>query len=137
MKTIKNNAVLVLYLPDRRHIIVQDRRGHKPPLWGYFGGGLEAGETPLQALLREIREELDVELTASQVEFWGRCEDDLPDLKYTIHVFAHLFAGDPATLTVLEGAGLEVVTPEEMLTRCDPGGPDDAITRLALSKLHP
>lgn len=135
MKTVKNNAVLVMYLPDRRHIIVQDRTGYKLPLWGYFGGGLEEGETPIQGLLREMKEELNLQLGASDVEFWGRCTGDSPELSYTVHVFGHLFTGDPAELIVLEGAGLDVVTPGVMLSRCAPGGPDEAITLLAMESL--
>ncbi|GGJ37885.1 NUDIX domain-containing protein [Deinococcus roseus] len=135
MKTLKNNAVLVLHLPDGKHIIVQDRRGYKPPLWGYFGGGLEAGETPLQAILREIREELDLHLQSEDVELWGCCTGETQHMMYTIHVFGHAFSGDPAALTVLEGAGLDVVIPQEMLTRCEEGGPDEAITKLVMEKL--
>lgn len=33
-----------------------------PGTWGFFGGKMEAGETPLEAVRREIREELELEL---------------------------------------------------------------------------
>lgn len=135
LKTIKNNAVLVLFLPDRQQIIVQNRDGHRPPPWGYFGGGLEAEETPLDAILREIREELNLSLQAEDVTLWGCCTGETPEMAYTIHVFGMLFSGDPSKLEVLEGAGLDVVTPEEMLQRCAVGGPDEAITQLAMQKL--
>ena len=59
-----NNALLIPYRPadhpEAGLMLVQDRRGHRPPPWGFFGGGMEAGETPLQAVLRETWEELGV-----------------------------------------------------------------------------
>lgn len=42
---------------------LQLRDGHVrafPGCWGLFGGGLESGETPYQAIVREVREELEL-----------------------------------------------------------------------------
>ena len=68
-----NNALLIPYHPadhpDFRQMLVQDRRGHRPPPWGFFGGGMEAGETSLQAVLRETREELGVRLSPNDIQF--------------------------------------------------------------------
>ncbi len=40
-----------------------------PGHWGFFGGEVEAGETPVKAIGREIREELGLDLNAWQ-ELW-------------------------------------------------------------------
>ena len=48
---------------DRRLLIGQRRRTDSSPLkWEFPGGKVKAGETPVQALTRELREELDVTL---------------------------------------------------------------------------
>ncbi len=57
----RNVAVLLLY-NDRKEILLQHRTSDAerlPNYWAFFGGGLEDGETPEQALAREIREELE------------------------------------------------------------------------------
>jgi mutator protein MutT len=50
-----------------------------PGLFGFFGGGVEIGESPEQALVREILEELTIEITSytflGHYEFYGRIAD--------------------------------------------------------------
>ena len=47
---------------DRRVLIAQRPEGkHMANMWEFPGGKLEPGETPEAALIRELREELDVE----------------------------------------------------------------------------
>lgn len=57
-------AVAVLRCGDR--VLLQKRRGtgHLDGLWEFPGGKIEANESPLQALLREVREETGIELPA-------------------------------------------------------------------------
>src|SRR5262252_1145936 len=53
----------VIEREDRRLLIGQRRRTDSSPLkWEFPGGKVKAGETPVQALTRELREELDVTL---------------------------------------------------------------------------
>ena len=53
-----------LFIPynSKGELFLQDREGHKPPPWGFFGGGIDEGETPIQAVIREAKEELDLDL---------------------------------------------------------------------------
>jgi 8-oxo-dGTP pyrophosphatase MutT (NUDIX family) len=58
----------ILVTPDRRFLM--QRRDDIPQIWypgawGLFGGGIDPGETEHQALRRELKEELDLELGAA------------------------------------------------------------------------
>lgn len=59
-------AVAVILLTPERHLLLQ-RRDDKPEIWypgywGCFGGGIDPDETPAEALVREVREELSIGL---------------------------------------------------------------------------
>jgi len=55
----------VLLLDDGRYVMqLRDERPDIffPGHWGCFGGGVDGGETPRQALARELREELELDI---------------------------------------------------------------------------
>jgi len=61
---IRNVSVLILY-NERKEVLLQHRAKDAkrlPDHWGFFGGGIETGETPKQALARELVEELDYKI---------------------------------------------------------------------------
>ena len=81
MKTIR---VVAAVIRDGRRIFAT-QRGYGPwkDWWEFPGGKIEEGETPEAALVRELREELDTEITVgeklalgegerSKLEFLGR-----------------------------------------------------------------
>jgi len=57
-------VALIIFYDKQGRILLQDRTGLSKAgeLWGYFGGGIEPGETPEQAVIRETREELSYTL---------------------------------------------------------------------------
>ena len=83
-----------------------------PNCWDFFGGHLEKGETPEQALAREVKEELGVELKTWQ--FFRRYEclsgDVYPNIKYIYHAQIGAHAAD---LRLNEGQRLAAIAWEE------------------------
>ncbi len=65
IKTISRySAHIILYDDDRRILLQQrsDTATNFPGVWGFFGGGSKAGETPQRTIQRETREELSYRL---------------------------------------------------------------------------
>lgn len=59
---VKRFANAVLVLGDFYILQLRDEHARAcPGQWGLFGGGIEDGETPRAALIRELREELEIE----------------------------------------------------------------------------
>ena len=57
---VRDVSVLILYT-STGHLLLQHRSDDAfrlPGYWAFFGGGIEQGENPTEALKREIREEL-------------------------------------------------------------------------------
>jgi mutator protein MutT len=63
-------------------------------LWEFAGGVVEAGEDPRDAVVREMKEELD--LTVEPQELFGIFEDENETLKISVRVFScRIIAGVP------------------------------------------
>ena len=59
------NATSIILFDENKKILLQLRTKDapfSPSKWGYFGGGIEEGETPLEAVKRECYEELEYQL---------------------------------------------------------------------------
>jgi len=97
-----NKALLIPY-NSQREILIQDRRNYKKPDWGFFGGGIEDGETPLQAVIRETKEELDLDITPDDIQRVGFQISNFNG----VHVirYLYLYRTDQKDFTVFEGQG--------------------------------
>jgi 8-oxo-dGTP diphosphatase len=93
------NARLLIYLRDDKPEIPF------PNHWDFFGGHLENGETPEQALVREVKEELGVELTGWQLFRIYNCDhgDVYPNIK---HIYWTRIDKVSQELTLCEGQRL-------------------------------
>ncbi len=70
--------------------------------WEFPGGKMEAGETPEEALVREIREELSAEISVD--EFLCTVEYDYPKFHLTMHCFLCSLIGEALHLNEHEAA---------------------------------
>ncbi|MDP2655539.1 MAG: NUDIX domain-containing protein [bacterium] len=69
--SVRNVSVLVLF-NEKKKILLQHRSKDAlrlPDYWAFFGGGIEGGETPEQALAREIFEELEYDVVVPRLIF--------------------------------------------------------------------
>lgn len=104
-------VVAALIWQDNKFMICQ-RPAHKARglLWEFVGGKIEAGETGEQALARECREELDIEVCAGDIFF--EVTHKYPDI--TVHLTVYNAVIKEGVPRLLEHAALKWITPEEI-----------------------
>lgn len=112
-----NRKALIVPINARRQIFIQDRRGHKKPNWGYFGGEIERDETPLEAVMRETKEELDIDIKPDELKYLGISTTLWNNHKIIRYVY--LYPTEQKTFTVLEGKGGHWLNFQEVRKRLD------------------
>jgi 8-oxo-dGTP diphosphatase len=87
MKTIKVVAAVICDSITQKKKIFATARGYGEfkGLWEFPGGKIEAGETPQQALCREIMEELDTKIKV--YDLIDTVEYDYPDFHLSMDCF--------------------------------------------------
>ena len=78
--------------------------------WEFPGGKVEVGESREEALVREIREELSVDIEVS--EFLMTVEHTYPDFHLTMHVFKCVL--DQGEITLNEHVALKWLSLDEL-----------------------
>ncbi|HEY2920408.1 MAG TPA: NUDIX domain-containing protein [Candidatus Binatia bacterium] len=112
---MKQIAQVLLFDRDRKLLIYL--RDDKPDIpfpnyWDFFGGHVEEGETPEKALVREVEEELAIDLTEWKFVRSYECVDDdvYPNVKY---IYRAQIDKRPAELVLSEGQRLTSIAMEE------------------------
>ena len=87
MKTVKVVAAVICDSIREKKSIFATARGYGEfkGQWEFPGGKIEEGETPQQALVREIQEELDTKITVS--DLIGTIEYDYPTFHLSMDCF--------------------------------------------------
>lgn len=100
MKTIHVVAAII----EKDELVLATQRGHGEfkGRWEFPGGKMEPGETPEQALIREIREELDIEILIEQ--YLCTVDHDYPTFHLTMHCFICSLVKGELTLREHEAA---------------------------------
>lgn len=108
MKTVE--VVAAIIKKDGRIFATQRGYGDWKDYWEFPGGKVEAGETRGQALMREIREELDTEIRIDK--YLTTLEWDYPQFHLTMHCYLCSLVTD--TLHLLEHEAARWLSKEEL-----------------------
>ena len=108
---VRNVSVFILYTATGK-ILLQHRThdaSRMPNYWAFFGGGLEAGESPTRALEREVFEELSYQVQNPYLLLTQtfREEED----ENTKYVFVEQYQNQPLQLG--EGQAMGWFSPDE------------------------
>jgi len=77
--SVKNNKILLVRVRDNT-------------IWYFPGGKIDDGETPLQTLIRELDEELNIQMQSSELKYLGEVVTDNHDRTDTVSV--HCYTGE-------------------------------------------
>lgn len=97
---------------DRQILIAQRKQGaHEGLLWEFPGGKLESGESPEDGLIREIKEELDIDIAVEDIfKVVAHCYDKERHVLLLVYLCQYL-RGKPKTKDCQD---FRWVTPDEM-----------------------
>ena len=100
MKTIE--VVAAVIIRDGKVFSTQRGYGDWKGWWEFPGGKMEPGESPEEALVREIREELDAEISVGRL--LDTVEWDYPSFHLTMHCYICSLVSDSMHLNEHEAS---------------------------------
>ena len=110
MKTIE--VVAAIIIKDGEVFATQRGYGEWQGWWEFPGGKIEPGETPQEALVREIREELDADISVGAL--LETVEWDYPTFHLTMHCYLCTLLSDSLNLNEHQAAAW--LTPQTLFT---------------------
>ena len=110
MKTIE--VVAAIIIKDEEVFATQRGYGEWQGWWEFPGGKIEPGETPQEALVREIHEELDADISVGAL--LETVEWDYPTFHLTMHCYLCTLLSDSINLNEHQAAAW--LTPQTLTT---------------------
>lgn len=108
MKTIQVAAAIICR--DNQIFATQRGYGRFQGGWEFPGGKIEEGEDPVHAVIREVKEELDTEISVQKLYY--TLDYDYPD--FHLHMLCYLCRIQNGKLTLLEHQDARWLTREEL-----------------------
>lgn len=109
-------AGAVLIRKDGKILLqLRDEHGSNPGKWGTFGGGIEKNETPIKAIIREIKEELGI--TIFKEDLKKEYKITFPFKKY--YIYEIKLKSNNKKLVLNEGKEMRFMTVNEILDHKD------------------
>ncbi len=105
--------VVAAYIKRDEQLLLTKRPANKAQggLWEFPGGKIEPGESPKNALIREIREELGIEIEVG--DLLAEIEHDYPEVKIKLICYAaKIIEGEPRPL---EGQKITWISPKDVI----------------------
>ena len=103
-------VVAAIIVKDHKVFATQRGYGECKDFWEFPGGKIDAGETPEEALRREIKEELDTEIAVG--ELFTTIDYDYPTFHITMHCY--LCTIENGSLTLLEHEAAKWLSLEQL-----------------------
>ena len=100
MKTVKVVAAIIIH--ENKIFATQRGYGEFKDGWEFPGGKIEPGETSKEALVREIKEELDIEIEVK--DFLETVEYDYPEFHLSLDCFCCVIRSGELVLKEHEAA---------------------------------
>lgn len=103
MSRVRKLVVAGLIIGDDGRVLITQRRADQalPLQWEFPGGKVEPGEAPVAALVRELREELGVEVAVGRI--WEVLFHAYPEFDLVMLVYAcRIVDGEPRAVEVAD-----------------------------------
>jgi len=129
-----NRKAIILAINSQKQIFIQDRRDYKKPDWGYFGGEIEKEETSIEAVIRESKEELSIDIKENDLIYLGIAVTFWEGKR--IIKYMYLYRTEQVYFNIKEGKGGLWCTFDEAQNRLDvKDGFDEVVKRIIEKQL--
>ncbi len=108
-------VALALITDSNGRIFLQHRDGNapvNPHMWGFWGGQIEEGESPDDAIVRELKEELDIDIKKDELVKFAVLDSVREGGQWQGHIY-NLKDEGQFKYVLQEGDGMEYFTTEQ------------------------